>query len=392
MKTPSPWLKQAALDQRRPTPYTAFDTGEAVAAYDRLVAAFRERTRVQYAVKARPDRTLLTALTERGSSLDVASPAEVEQALDAGCPPQDIACSNVFADARELAFAREQGVTVFTADSVAMTERLAAVCPGASVFVRFAHGHTAGAAQPLAGRFGCPESEAARLALHAVGGGLHLAGLSWHVGSQQYDPTQWERATARAARITRRLRPHGITVEHLNLGGGLPGTYRTDAPPVETYAEAILAAVDRHFPRPHQPRLVLEPGRAVVADAGVTVTSVKAVVDRACGTYVVLDAGLWNAGLLDNLGGIEYRVTFPGHCEDAVTRPVTLCGPTCDPLDTFTAGRAYRAPVALVPGDRAVIWSTGAYCSTSTLVGFNGYPPVPQHVRAAVSEDARPCF
>ncbi|MCD9196104.1 hypothetical protein [Streptomyces albireticuli] len=116
--------------------------------------------------------------------------------------------------------------------------------------------------------------------------------------------------------------------------------------------------------------------------------SAKAVVERPCGTYVVLDAGLWNAGLLDNLGGIEYRVTFPGHPEGVATRPVTLCGPTCDSLDTFTTDGVYQAPPALAPGDRAVIWSTGAYCSTSTLVGFNGYPPVPQHVHVPPGEDA----
>ncbi|ARZ65875.1 ornithine decarboxylase [Streptomyces albireticuli] len=177
-------------------------------------------------------------------------------------------------------------------------------------------------------------------------------------------------------------------MEHLNLGGGLPGTYRTDVSPVEAYAHVILTAVDHHFPHPHQPRLVLEPGRAVVADAGITVTSVKAVVDRSCGTYVVLDTGLYNAGLLDNLGGIEYRVTFPGHPEGAATRPVTLCGPTCDSLDTFTADNVYHAPLALAPGDRGVIWSTGAYRSTSTLVSFNGYPPVPQYTHVPRSDVA----
>ncbi|UQI46152.1 hypothetical protein M1P56_18310 [Streptomyces sp. HU2014] len=258
MTTPSPWLTRSATDRLRPTPFTAFDIGEAVTAYDRLVAAFEDWARVQYAVKARPDQALLTALVRRGSALDVASSGEIRRALGACCPPEDIARSNVFAAARELAFARKNGVRVFTADSAAMVERLATVCPGASVFVRVAHEHTTGAAQPLTGRFGCSEDEAVRIALLVARSGLHSAGLSRHVGSRQHDPAQWGRAIARAARITDRLRRHGLTVEHLNLGGGLPGTYRTDVSPVEAYAHVILTAFDHHFPHPHQPRLVLE--------------------------------------------------------------------------------------------------------------------------------------
>ncbi|MGK5639409.1 hypothetical protein ACSNOK_14025 [Streptomyces sp. URMC 126] len=376
------WLERFAADERHPTPCAGFDVDEALGAYDRLLAAFRGRVRVQYAVKARPDDELLSALARRGSGFDVVSPLEIERALGAGCPPRSLSCSNAFAGRDELAHARDRGVLVFTADTPAMIERLAAARPAASVFLRLAQEHVTGAAIPLGGRFGCPETEAVELALLAAARGLDVAGLSWHVGSQQSDPKQWERAVGSAARVARRLRRRGVDVPRLNLGGGMPGTYRSRTPSVETYARVILAAVDAHFPPPHQPELVIEPGRALVADAGVTTASVKAVVRRPWGTYVVLDAGLWNAGLLDNLCGIEYRITYPGHPDGRAVRPVTFCGPTCDSLDSLTAADSYRAPVGLAAGDRVAIWSTGAYCATSALVGFNGYPPVPQFVHA----------
>ncbi|MGX8903830.1 hypothetical protein ACR820_00850 [Streptomyces netropsis] len=382
MHLPGTWLERFAADERHSTPRAGFDIGEAVAAYDRLLTAFQGRVRIQYAVKARPDHALLTALIRRGSGLDVVAPLEIEQALRAGCRPRHMSCSNAFADREELTHARSRGVTTFTADSSDMIERIADVCPKSAVFIRIAQEDLTRAAIPIAGRFGCQEDEAPGLALLAVRRGLKVTGLTWHVGSQQRDPTQWEQALERAARIVRRTDHHGVTVRHLNLGGGMPATYRASTPSVETYASVILAAVDRHFPRHRQPRLIIEPGRALVADAGITTASVKAVVGRPWGTYVILDVGMWNAGLLDNLCGIEYRITFPGHPSDCATQPVTFCGPTCDPLDCLNATTPYRAPLALATGDRVVIWSTGAYCSTSALAGFNGYPPLPQHVHA----------
>ncbi|SNQ49828.1 conserved hypothetical protein [Frankia canadensis] len=139
----------------------------------------------------------------------------------------------------------------------------------------------------------------------------------------------------------------------------------------------------RHFGATDLPHLVIEPGRGLVADAGVTVSRVRAVLPREDGvTYVVLDAGIWNAGLVETLGGIEYRVTAPDHPPDAPTRPVTLCGPTCDSLDRLIAREPYRLPRALTDGDRMAIWSTGAYATTLASVDFNGLPALALHTLA----------
>jgi ornithine decarboxylase len=97
---------------------------------------------------------------------------------------------------------------------------------------------------------------------------------------------------------------------------------------------------------------------------------------------------MWNAGFIDALADIDYRISALDHPEGAPDEPVEICGPTCDSLDTLTSvGDPYRLPSALSPGDRVAIWSTGAYCSTNASVGFNGYQPINQHLLPLASDE-----
>ncbi|MCM3920858.1 ornithine decarboxylase [Frankia sp. AiPs1] len=365
------------------TPYSVLDIGQVLTAHDRLRACLPAT--VQFPVKAQPDPALLAALVRRGSDLDVASPREVDLALAAGCPPERISWGNPIRTRAEIGYAHDRGVRTFVADSPQEVRRLAEHAPGSTVVIRLAHDGS-GSEWPLSGRFGCDAEQAAVLALDAAGRGLVPTGLTWHVGSQQGDPGQWDTALATAAKVWVRAQEGGLNLTLLNLGGGLPGTYRRPTPDVETYAEAIVTAVHRHFGPAGLPALTVEPGRGLVADAGVTITRVKAVVTRPDGTtYVVTDAGLWNGGLVESLGGIEYRITALDHPAGAPTRAVTICGPTCDSADQLSAREPYRLPRCLTAGDRLAIWSTGAYNSTLAATAFNGLPALTQHVLPAGS-------
>ncbi|MEU4213108.1 hypothetical protein AB0F13_24470 [Streptomyces sp. NPDC026206] len=362
--------------QRLPTPYSVLDIDTALLRHKQLVTATGGQLDVLYAVKANADPGLLSALAHVGCGMDVASPGELRQVLSAGCPADRVSYSNPFRSRDEIAFAHENGVRLFCADSPEEILRLAARAPGASVVLRLAHAGP-GSMSP---RFGCSPHEAVELAALAVTHHLEVAGLCWHVGTQQTDPGQWRIACATGARVWAAIRERGAAgrLRVLNLGGGLPGTYRVPTPPLHVYARTITSAVTDCFVDPPD-HTFLEPGRALVADAGATVSSVKAVMRRNGRTHVILDAGLWNAGLADSLYSIEYAVTAVNHSPATPTHPVMICGPTCDTLDELSVGDAYRLPVDLAPGDRVAIWPTGAYCATNAAVNFNGYPPVTQH-------------
>ncbi|WP_336082798.1 ornithine decarboxylase [Nocardia sp. SSK8] len=367
----------------RETPYAAFDLDAVEDAYDDYLTALDGRGRVQFAVKARPEPRLLAALVRRGASLDVASTAEIRLALQAGCPPERLSHSNIVRDEAEIAAAAELGVRLFTADSAAEITRLDRAAPGVSVLLRLACA-PGGAQLPMSSRFGCGADEAVALADLAETVGLRVAGLTWQVGSQQTDPARWRSAIAHAARVWMILRAKGFRgLRILNVGGGMPASYRLPVPSIRECATVIRAAIGEHFGT-EDLDVVVEPGRSLVAEAGITVTRVKAVLDRGERAHLVLDAGIWNAGLTECLvSGLEFPVHTLDHPAGAPTRPVVLCGPSCDPLDELRAENPYHLPVALAPGDRLLIGSTGAYCATMATTDFCGYPPVPQHTLTA---------
>lgn len=364
----------------RETPCAVLDLEMVEQAYDRYVAALGGRGRVQFAVKARPHGEVLAALVRRGASLDVASTAEVRLALAAGCAPERLSHSNVVRNEREIAEAFALGVRTFCADSAGELARLRRWAPGAQVLLRLACA-SAGADVPMTAQFGCDTVEAVEL---ARGSGLAVAGLTWHVGSQQTDPAQWEVAIEQAARVWTALERAGVgSLRVLNVGGGMPATYRRVVPSIADCADTVFAAIDTHFGG-RELDVVFEPGRGLVAAAGAVVAGVKSVVERGGLVHVVLDAGVWNAGLVECLlSGIEYPVDAIDHPADAPVRDVVLCGPSCDPLDELRVATPYRLPVALAPGDRLLIGSTGAYCATMTAADFCGYPALPVHVLPA---------
>ena len=357
------------------TPYTVFSVERALAAYDELVQAL-PLTQVLYAVKAAPFRELIAALNLRGAGCDVASPAEIDLCLQAGVPAERLSYGNPIRTADEVGFAAAAGIRTWVVDTALEVQRVALAAPGSRVIIRVAN-NGEGADWPLSGKFGCSPAEAVALGRLADSYHLEVGGLSWHVGSQQRHVSGWDAPLRQAAQIWRTLAVDGIRLQLLNLGGGLPcDAYRVPAPPLADYAHAITAAVDRYFPD-HRPQLAAEPGRSLVAAAGATVTTVKAVVDRPDGrTYVFLDGGIFSIGLVEAIDSvIEYHIEALGYSPSAPTMPVALVGPTCDSLDEIAARTPYELPRGIGPGDRVAIWATGAYTHTYSSLAFNGYRP-----------------
>ncbi|NOT42059.1 MAG: type III PLP-dependent enzyme, partial [Alphaproteobacteria bacterium] len=247
--------------------------------------------------------------------------------------------------------------------------------PGAKVFCRILV-DCSGAEWPLSRKFGCEPAMAAELLVRARALGLDAYGVSFHVGSQQTDLAQFDKAIAEAAGLFKAVAAKGVELRMINVGGGFPSRYRTDVPPISSYGRAIRTSLKRHFGA-NAPELIVEPGRYIVGDAGV-ITSEVVLVSHKGGAderrWVYLDVGKFH-GLAETMDeAIKYRVLTPH--DGTETMPVVLAGPTCDSADILYEKTDYRLPKALKAGDKVLILSTGAYTTTYSSVAFNGMPPL----------------
>jgi ornithine decarboxylase len=206
--------------------------------------------------------------------------------------------------------------------------------------------------------------------------GLDPYGVSFHVGSQQTKLDQWDGAIARAASMFRALAETDINLRMINIGGGFPAKYRGDVPPVAHYANAVMAAITRHFGN-DLPEIIVEPGRSVVGDAGVIQAEVVLISRKAANDekrWVYLDVGKFN-GLAETMDEcIKYRIKTPA--DGGPSGPVVLAGPTCDSADILYEKSRYRMPLDLKVGDKVEILATGAYTSSYASVCFNGFAPI----------------
>ncbi len=327
--------------------------------------------RVFYAVKANPEPDVLRTLAEAGSGFDVASIGEITLVLELGADPGSLCHANPVRTPEETASAFAAGVHLFVTDSAEDLDVLALHAPGASVLVRLAVDDS-GSATPFGGKFGCSEDEAAVLLPRAAALGLDVAGLSFHVGSQQSDPKAWSGAIAACARVAS---SSGVELRLLDLGGGFPVRYREPVASLSECASAISDALALAFPA-RRPELAVEPGRVLVAEAGVLHARVVRVSRRHDGRrWVYLDVGRYG-GLAETEGeAIRYRLRTPH--DDGPLEPSVLAGPTCDGDDVLY--REVPLPTALRAGDPVRLLAAGAYTASYASIAFNGLPPLPVH-------------
>jgi ornithine decarboxylase len=360
--------------QSIPTPLVVVDLDIVRGQYLALSDLFPQTT-IFYAVKANPAPAIIGALAPLGAHFDLASEGEIDRCLGLGIAADRLSFGNTIKRETEIARARDHGLNLFAFDSAAELEKLARAAPQSRVFCRLLV-ESKGAEWPLTRKFGCPAAMATELLKRARTLGLHPAGLSFHVGSQQTDPRQWPPAIEAAAGVFRACARSGIDLDFLNLGGGLPAHYRSPIPPLRTYAEVIHGALIRHFGG-SRPRIIIEPGRYLVADAGIlraTVLLIARKSSAAKARWVYLDAGRYN-GLAETQGErIRYRLRMRG---DATrVGPVIIAGPTCDSTDIIYDHARYELPLDLAIGDYVDFLSAGAYTASYASVEFNGFTPI----------------
>ena len=290
-------------------------------------------------------------------------------------PDMEVVYGSTIKKRSEIATAFDLGVRLFAFDSQAELEKIAEAAPGSQVCCRIWVSES-GADWPLTRKFGCDFDMALDLMCKAGALGLDPYGVMFHVGSQQTRPEQWDAAIATSKQFFERLRSKGVALKMLNLGGGFPAHYRTEVPPIEHYTQGLEKSLARHFPE-DLPELLVEPGRYIVAEAGIIQSEIVLIAkksERDDVRWVYLDIGKFG-GLAETMEeAIEYVIRTPR--DGGPVGPVILAGPTCDGVDILYEKAGYELPLDLAIGDRIEIFAAGAYTTAYSTVGFNGLPPL----------------
>ncbi len=372
----TPKVARFLADHQPATPCLVLDVDRVEQNFHALRTAL-PLARIYYAVKANPAAPILERLAGLGSSFDAASAEEVEYCINAGAAPSRISFGNTIKKVSAIKRAFAAGVDLFAFDSDEELEKIATHAPGSRVYCRILV-ENAGADWPLSRKFGTTLEHARALMIRAGTLGLDAYGLSFHVGSQQTETASYEAAIGRVGMLFTDLRDAHVNLRMVNLGGGFPTAYRDDVPGIDKFGMAIMGAMTKHFGNA-LPEMLIEPGRFLVADAGVVSAEVVLVSKRGTDPvrWVYLDIGRFG-GLAETEGeAIKYRITTDH--DGSECGPVAIAGPTCDGADILYEKSNYRLPMALESGDRISLLSTGAYVTTYASQRFNGFAPLVEH-------------
>ncbi len=326
-----------------------------------------------YAVKANSNIAVLNVLAKLGAGFDIVSRGELERVLLAGGDPERVVFSGVGKTPDEMRHALEVGVHCFNVESEAEVDVLAAVAADMGKVARIslrvnpdvdANTHPYISTGLKENKFGIDIAEAPRVYAHAATlPSLLISGVDCHIGSQLTELAPFVDALDRVLALVDQLAEQGITIEHLDLGGGLGVTYRDEQPPaVADYMDAIKARLkDRPL------SLIFEPGRSIAANAGVLITKVEYLKPTEHRNFAIIDAAM-----NDNIRPSLYQAwqdIRPLTPRPGKTQAWDLVGPVCETGDFLGKDRQ----LALETGDYLAVMSSGAYGFTMSS-NYNSRP------------------
>lgn len=344
-----------------PPPYLLMDR-EVVAEKVAIIGKNIRNAKVFYAVKANPDIEVIKLLNSLGVGFEIASEGELQLLASLGIGAERIITSNPTKTFRFLEQAAAYGIRYYSYDSAAEVEKLARYAPGCNVYVRLSVPNE-GSEWPLSKKFGAEMDEAANLILYAKEKGLTPVGITFHVGSQCNNVYNWNTAVEKARELWEMAEQNGIKLRVLNIGGGYPIRYTKNVVDVTTIEKKVDKAIYQKFPQDIE--VFIEPGRAMVGDAGIFVSTVIGKASRGGENWLHIDVGVFN-GLMESVGGIKYTYVVGSRSE---VKTWTLVGPSCDSFDVIE--RDVELPEPEV-GNRLLILSSGAY-TISYASEFNGF-------------------
>jgi ornithine decarboxylase len=342
-------------------PYLLLDTA-IVRKKVRSIGKNIRRSKVFYAVKANPDIEILKLVDKLGPGFEIASEGELNILASLGVKADRIITSNPIKSFRFLRMAAEYGVSYFAFDSKDEVRKLHDYVPGCNVYVRLSVPNE-GAEWPLSKKFAVEIDEAEELLVYAQKKGLNPVGITFHVGSQCTNIYNWNSALDKAKALWDRMTNRGIALSILNIGGGYPIRYTKSVVDIPAIDKNVNSLIYEKFPK--NVKVFIEPGRAVVGDAGIFVSKVIGKAKRGDEDWLYIDVGVFN-GLMESVGGIKYSYIVEG---SKLLRKWTLAGPSCDSFDVIDKDVLLPEPMV---GGRVLILSSGAY-TISYASEFNGF-------------------
>jgi diaminopimelate decarboxylase len=349
------------------TPFYCYSTATLVRHYQVFAGAFADvRALVCYAMKANSNQAIVRTLAKLGAGADVVSGGELKRARAAGIPADKIMFSGIGKSASELALAVDEGILCVNVESEPELELLSSIAASkgrtANVSVRVnpdidAKTHHKIATGKAENKFGIPISRAREVYTHAGKlKGLRVAGVDMHIGSQITELDPFGNAFSLLAEFVRMLRADGHTISHVDLGGGLGIPYRDDNEPPphpEAYAEVVKQAT-----RSLDCRLIFEPGRLLVGNAGILVTRVLFVKHGEAKNFVVVDAAM-NDLIRPTLYDAHHEIWPVARQSPSAGRiRADVVGPVCESGDFIAINRDMVEPPS---GALLAVMSAGAY-------------------------------
>lgn len=353
------------LARRFGTPLYVYDLAAVRRRVDLFRSAFSDIDHlVAYSVKANGNLKLLRALAELGCGADITSGGELFRARRAGVSADKIVFAGVGKTEEEIGYALDEDILAFNAESRPELERIDAVATrlgrtarfgvrvNPDVFAETPHEYTrTGHAES---KFGVPWAEAVDLYRWAAGRDhLEPVGIDVHIGSQIVEAEPYVRAVERVLELVAELGDDGIELEYLDVGGGFGISY-DDKPGMD-----IRALARDVVPRVKASglRLLLEPGRSLVGEAGILLTRVQYVKRTEAKTFVIVDGGMSELIRPSHYGGYHQiePVTDPARREEGT---VDVVGPICETGDFLALDREMRVPEQ---GDLLAVRTAGAY-------------------------------
>jgi diaminopimelate decarboxylase len=358
------WIEDCnakALADRHGTPlyvYSRAAIESAWRAYDQAFAAHPHL--ICYAVKANGSLAILQLLARLGSGFDIVSGGELARVIKAGGDPARVVFSGVGKRDEEIEQALQAGILAFNVESEPELERIARLASTrgdrARISLRVnpdvdARTHPYISTGMKENKFGI-DIHAAEALYHRAAGmdGIEVTGLDFHIGSQLTELAPLADALARSLGLVDRLEAAGIRLEHLDIGGGLGIRYRDEAPPTPAALAERLGPLLNGRPQ----KLLMEPGRALVGEAGVLLTRVE-YLKSGHREFAVVDAAM-NDLMRPALYQAWQRIENVA-AENVPARAYDIVGPVCETADTLGAERS----LALQPGSVLAIHGAGAY-------------------------------
>lgn len=315
-----------------------------------------------YAVKANSNLSVLRLMASLGAGFDIVSGGELARVLKAGGDPAKVVYSGVAKTEKEITFALDAGILSFNVESEAEMERISSIAAAAGktarVSVRVNPDVDAGTHPYIStglksNKFGVPVERAFSLYKRARDlPGLEIAGIDCHIGSQLTSLAPFEDAIDRLIRLIDRLREEGINLKHIDVGGGLGVVYNNEVPPSrKAYMETILKKIQGLGLL-----LICEPGRSLVANAGILVSRCEYLKEGELTDFCIVDTAM-NDMIRPSLYQAWMKIEEAEADESIPEKVFNVVGPVCETGDFLGKERRLRVK----PGDFLVMQGAGAY-------------------------------